>query len=152
MITTAKKDDVVEVSRFLVDEFHQEYSDWYPEVDVAMVIRYIGDHYNNGRIFINKDKGKISGVTMAKPANYWFSRRQFLSEGVFYVAPRARRGKVAKKLLNELTAYARELDLDLTVAVSTGDRVQAKDRFFESNGLTRAGGLYVLRRANSNSS
>jgi len=69
-----------------------------------------------------------------------------LNEGVFYVSPDARRSKAASMLLDALKDYAAELDMDLIVSTNTGQRLKAKERFFESKGLQKIGSVHVLRR------
>ena len=142
-ISTATADDVVPVAKCLVDKFHGEYAEQFPPVDVKKTIAYIGDHYHQGKIFIAKKDGEVVGVTMAKPVAFWFSHDKYVNEGVFYVAPSARRSRAAKLLTTELKAYARKLDLPLMLGISSGDRVKAKDRFFENQGFKRIGGLYL---------
>lgn len=142
-IITATSDDVVPVAKILVDQFHSEYKNEFPAVDVKKTIEYIGNHYHEGKIFIVKRGQDIVGVTMAKPVAFWFSHEKYVNEGVFYVAPSARRSRAAKLLTTELKAYARKLDLPLMLGISSGDRVKAKDRFFENQGFKRIGGLYL---------
>jgi len=115
------------------------------EVDVEKVIRYIADHIINGRGYVVRLNNDIIGAALVKEADYWFSKETFLNEGVFYVSAKARRTPAAKLLLNELKAYARELNLPLMIGVTTGDRLKAKDKFFEMNSFKRVGGMYVLR-------
>ena len=131
---------------FLVERFHKEYSDWFPPVDVERTIAYIGDHWKNGKVFICLDGDDIVGVTMAKPTSYWFSRQKFLNEGVFYVAPEARGTKAASMLIDALKTLADRLELDLMLSTNTGNRLKAKERFFESKGLQRIGTMHVLRQ------
>ena len=142
-IEEATAEDVVPIARVLVDEFHTEYENYFPPVDVKKTIEYIGDHYHRGKIFVAKRDGEVVGVTMAKPTAFWFSHSEYINEGVFYVSPRARRSRAAKLLTTELKAYARSLHLPLMLGISSGDRVKAKDKFFESQGFTRIGGLYL---------
>jgi GNAT superfamily N-acetyltransferase len=145
-IMEASGSDVPRVANFLVERFHKEYEDWYPPVDVERSIAYIGDHWEHGKIFICLDGDNIVGVTMAKPIPYWFSRSSFLNEGVFYVAPEARRTKAASMLVDALKTLAETLDLDLMLSTNTGSRLKAKERFFESKGLHRIGTMHVLRK------
>ena len=146
IVTEASGDDVPRVALFLVTRFHKEYEDWYPPVDVERSIAYIGDHWKNGKVFVCLDGEDIVGVTMAKPLAYWFSRTSFLNEGVFYVAPEARRTKAASMLVDALKTLAETLDLDLILSTNTGSRLKAKERFFESKGLQRIGTMHVLRK------
>ena len=143
--TATTKDDVVLLAHFLIEQFHKEYSEHYPAVDVEKVIRYIADHIINGKGYIVRLNDDIIGAALVKVTDYWFSKETFINEGVFYVSAKARRTPAAKLLLNELKAYARELDLPLMIGVTTGDRLKAKDKFFEMNSFKRVGGMYVLR-------
>ena len=143
--TATTKDDVVPLAHFLIEQFHKEYREHYPAVDVEKVIRYIADHIINGKGYIVRLNDDIIGATLVKVTDYWFSKETFINEGVFYVSAKARRTPAAKLLLNELKAYARELDLPLMIGVTTGDRLKAKDKFFEMNNFKRVGGMYVLR-------
>ena len=145
-VAEASSKDVPGVAFFLVENFHKEYIDWYPPVDVASTIAYIGEHWKNGKVFVCLDGSDIVGVAMAKPTQYWFSRTSFLNEGVFYVSPDARRSKAASMLLDALKDYAAELDMHLIVSTNTGQRLKAKERFFESKGLQKIGAVHVLRR------
>ena len=145
-LTEASGDDVAKVAFFLVERFHKEYSDWFPPVDVERTIAYIGDHWKNGKVFICLDGDDIVGVTMAKPTSYWFSRQKFLNEGVFYVAPECRSTKAASMLIDALKTLAKSLELDLMLSTNTGNRLKAKERFFESKGLQRIGTMHVLRQ------
>ena len=141
-VTTAVADDIVDIAKCLVDQFHKEYHEHFPAVDVKKTISYIGDHFHSGKIFVVKEDGKIVAVTMAKPVSFWFSNEEYINEGVFYVTPKARKTTAAKLLASELKAYARTLCLPLLMGISTGDRVKAKDRFFENQGFKRIGGIY----------
>ena len=143
--TATTKDDIVPLAHFLIEQFHKEYREHYPAVDVEKVIRYIADHIINGRGYVVRLNNDIIGAALVKEADYWFSKETFLNEGVFYVSAKARRTPAAKLLLNELKAYARELNLPLMIGVTTGDRLKAKDKFFEMNSFKRVGGMYVLR-------
>ena len=62
------------------------------------------------------------------------------------MAPEARGTKAASMLIDALKTLADRLELDLMLSTNTGNRLKAKERFFESKGLQRIGTMHVLRQ------
>jgi|TARA_R110000868_G_scaffold300126_1_gene560480 GNAT superfamily N-acetyltransferase len=142
-VKVAQENNILDITRFLIDEFHGSYIDTFPKVDFDKTLLYVCRHVIEGVVFFIEKDHKIIGVIAGIEAEYWYSKEKFISEGFFFVHPDHRKSRIAFKLIQELKKYAKNLDLRLICGVSSGDDVERKDRFFEFNGLNRIGGIYI---------
>lgn len=142
-VQTADMSHLREIVDFLIGKFHAAYSDVFPPADFAKVVLYVGNHINNGVVFVVRNgAGELGGVITGMEASPWFSTRRHISEGVFFVAPEMRQSRAAVLLLKALKQYAADKDMLLMCGVSCGDDLERKDKFFALQGMERIGGIY----------
>lgn len=142
-VTAAGMTDLREIVDFLIGRFHAEYAAVLPPVDFGRTVLYVGKHLNDGIVYvIRNDKGELAGVIAGMVSTPWFSTSPHVSEGVFFVVPEMRGTGAGVALLRALKKWAADQQLALMCGVTTADDVERKDRFFESQGLERIGGIY----------
>lgn len=132
-----------EIVDFLIGKFHAAYADVFPPVDFPKVVLHVGSHLNSGIVFVvRNERGEVGGVIAGMVSAPWFSTKRHVTEGVFFVEPEMRKTRAAVILLKALKKYADDKGMALMTGVTSGDDLERKDRFFESQGLTRVGGIY----------
>jgi len=98
-------EDLAETVKLLF-RFREEFGNLFPEADLNMVAQTVEQHNNYGFIHNAYSDGNLVGSIGAIPSQWWFSSEKFISETWFYVLPKYRNYKTAKKLLAELKKYA----------------------------------------------
>ena len=98
-------EDLAETVKLLF-RFREEFGNLFPEADLNMVAQTVEQHNNYGFIYNAYSDGNLVGSIGAIPSQWWFSSEKFISETWFYVLPKYRNYKTAKKLLAELKKYA----------------------------------------------
>jgi len=98
-------EDLAETVKLLF-RFREEFGNLFPEADLNMVAQTVEQHNNYGFIYNAYSDGNLIGSIGAIPSQWWFSSEKFISETWFYVLPKYRNYKTAKKLLAELKKYA----------------------------------------------
>jgi GNAT superfamily N-acetyltransferase len=142
-IKIAAMAELREIVDFLIEDFHDRYRDTLPPADFGKVVLYVGNHIQNGVVFTARDpSGELCGVISGLVTCPWFSTHPHVAEGCFFVSPDMRGTGAGVALLRHLGDWADKRGLPLICAVSTGDEVERKDRFFERQGFTRIGGIY----------
>ena len=102
----------------LLFKFREEFGNLFPEADLYKVAETVEQHYHYGLIHNAYSNEKLIGSIGAIPSQWWFSPEKFISETWFYVLPKYRNYKTAKKLLAELKQYAD--NRTVLLPVSTG--------------------------------
>lgn len=142
-VQSADLSNLREIVDFLITKFHAAYADVFPPADFPKVVLYVGSHLNSGVVFVvRNDRGEVGGVIAGMESSPWFSTKRHVSEGVFFVEPEMRKTRAAIILLKALKRYADDRGMALIAGVTSGDDLERKDRFFESQGLERIGGIY----------
>jgi GNAT superfamily N-acetyltransferase len=142
-IETATMGELREIVEFLINDFHARYADVLPPADFGKVVIYIGNHIQKGVVLIARDQaGEMCGVISGLVTTPWFSTSEMVSEGCFFVSPGMRGTGAGVELLRRLKEWSHDQGLPLMCSVSTGDDVEAKDKFFARQGFERIGGIY----------
>lgn len=99
----------------------------------------------NPGLLIAEHDGQIVGMAIVVLGEYYFSPIRTATVQLLYVAPLARGGPAAVKLLRALRAWARQNEAhDLHVNVTTAIQPARTDRFLRRMGFRQTGGNYVL--------
>ena len=102
----------------LLFKFREEFGKLFPEADLNKVVSTVEHHYKYGFIYNAYKEDKLIGSIGAIPSEWWFSPDHFISETWFYVLPKYRSFKIAKKLLAEFKKYSEKKTVLLPI--STG--------------------------------
>jgi L-amino acid N-acyltransferase YncA len=99
---------------------------------------------NPGLILAERD-GELVGMAVVMLGEHFFSPALTATVQLLYVAPKARGGTAAVKLLRALRRWAAQNGAhDLHVNVTTGIDAARTDRFLRKMGFRQTGGNYVL--------
>lgn len=99
----------------------------------------------NPGLLIAEHDGQVVGMAIVVLGEYYFSPIRTATVQLLYVAPAARSGPAAVKLLRALRAWARQNQAhDLHVNVTTAIQPARTDRFLRRMGFRQTGGNYVL--------
>lgn len=99
---------------------------------------------NPGLLMAERD-GELVGMAIVMLGEYFFSPTRTATVQLLYVAPKARGGSAAVKLLRALRRWAATNGAhDLHVNVTTGIEAARTDRFLRHMGFRQTGGNYVL--------
>ncbi|MGE5516695.1 MAG: N-acetyltransferase family protein [Bacteroidota bacterium] len=99
---------------------------------------------NPGLLMAEHD-GQVVGMAIVILGEYFFSPARTATVQLLYVAPKARGGPAAVKLLRSLRRWAAQNGAhDLHVNVTTGIEAARTDRFLRRMGFRQTGGNYVL--------
>ena len=131
-------DELAETLKLLI-VFREEFSNIYPEADIAKVAITMEEHFKNGFISNAYFNNKIVGTIGATASEWWFSNDKFLSETWFYVLPKHRNFKVARGLLKKMKDYAKNKDLTVQLPVSSGNDSPA---LYERLGFKHMGNIW----------
>ena len=89
--------------------------------------------------------GELVGMAVVVLGEYFFSPARTATVQLLYVAPKARGGSAAVKLLHAIRRWAAANGAhDLHVNVTTGIEAVRTDRFLRKMGFRQTGGNYVL--------
>jgi len=80
-VKVAQENNILDITRFLIDEFHGSYIDTFPKVDFDKTLLYVCRHVIEGVVFFIEKDHKIIGVIAGIEAEYWYSKEKFISEG-----------------------------------------------------------------------
>ncbi|CAA7614682.1 GNAT family N-acetyltransferase [Magnetospirillum sp. UT-4] len=99
----------------------------------------------NPGLLIAEHDGQAVGMAIVVLGEYYFSATRTATVQLLYVAPKARGGPAAVKLLRALRRWAATNHAhDLHVNVTTGIDAARTDRFLRKMGFRQTGGNYVL--------
>jgi len=99
---------------------------------------------NPGLIVAERD-GRLVGMAVVTIGEHFFSPALTATVLLLYVAPEARGGTAAVKLLRALRRWAAQAGADdLHLNVTTGIELVKTDRFLRKMGFRQTGGNYVL--------
>lgn len=99
---------------------------------------------NPGLIVAERD-GQLVGMAVVTIGEHFFSPALTATVLLLYVAPEARGGAAAVKLLRALRRWAAQAGADdLHLNVTTGIELTKTDRFLRRMGFRQTGGNYVL--------
>lgn len=91
--------------------------------------------------------GELVGMAVVMLGEYFFSPARTATVQLLYVAPKARGGPAAIKLLRAMRRWAATNGAhDLHLNVTTGIETARTDRFLRKIGFRQTGGNYVLDR------
>lgn len=90
--------------------------------------------------------GELVGMAVVVLGDYFFSSVRTATVQLLYVAPTARGGPAAVRLLRAIRRWAAANGArDLHVNVTTGIEAARTDRFLRKMGFRQTGGNYVLK-------
>ncbi|TAN76894.1 MAG: GNAT family N-acetyltransferase [Magnetospirillum sp.] len=99
---------------------------------------------NPGLILAERD-GRIVGMAVVALGEHFFSPALCATVQMIYVAPEARGGASAVKLIRGLRTWAKQAGAhDLHINVTTGIKADKTDRMLRRMGFRQTGGNYVL--------
>lgn len=92
-------------------------------------------------------EGKIVGFIMAFVRSFWFGPARAAHDLMLYVHPDFRNSSAAPRLVDAYVKWAKHVGAeDIWLGTTTGIREYDVGRFFERQGFTRLGGVYVFNQ------
>ena len=121
----------------LLLKFGDDFKDIFPEADVIKVGQVIQQHYDNGFISNAYINDKLVGSIGAMKTPWWFSKQEFVAETWFYVLPEHRSYKIAKKLINELKKYGKDMTIQMPISSGVDGQIYKKFGFKKMGSIWR---------------
>lgn len=91
--------------------------------------------------------GEIVGGLAGMIGEFWFCHERIASDFALFVTP-GRRGSIgAVRLVKEFIEWAKANKAEVSLAVSTGVRIQETGELYQALGLTHVGGVYKQKVA-----
>lgn len=145
----AVRSDVEQLARLCFDYFSEldtgmrNYSLGFAEVVNHLVT---ATSPTSAPTFVATVDGEIVGVYGMEYSRYWWYREYHVGDYIWYVKPEFRKGadNVGKELLKLGLDWVKKSGKAFRPALLNLDRLKAKDRVFESLGLTRCGSIFNL--------
>jgi len=144
LIVRATVSDLDDVYEFLSKNFYPEH-DFPGETGLSeeKARDYMFRYLQGGVVFNALQNGKIVGSISLGEASLWWSEDRYLGDGWFYVLPKARKSRVAIRLINEAFRYGEERGLPVVIGIWNADDIDRKDKFFIRKGMKRIGAWYM---------
>jgi ribosomal protein S18 acetylase RimI-like enzyme len=120
----------------LFDAYRQFYG---KEANLELATRFIGERLANGEstVFLAEDaQGKAMGFVQLYPSFSSVSAARVFVLNDLFIAPEARRGSVARQLMEAAADYARQQGA-IRLSLSTGKNNTAAQSLYESQGWVR---------------
>jgi GNAT superfamily N-acetyltransferase len=100
----------------------------------------------DGFAMVHEKDGEIDGGMLGYIGEPWYSRVPVAGETGLFVRPDKRGGLAAWYLLSEFVAWAMNRGAkEITLAISTGVRVEETGRLYQRLGFKRVGGVFIRR-------
>ncbi len=142
----ADKVEAVKLSVFLRDTFGAEFhfgSRTFPEFSEGRSWAYIWPHFTHGAVWaVEDDEGYAGTISLSKKCHWW-SDKEYLADGWFYVRPEKRNSRAAIMLMNAASEFAKEQGLPVSITLSLADDLDRKDAFLRRFGFERLGATYL---------
>lgn len=101
---------------------------------------------NGGFLAVYEVDGELAGGMAGVCSEFWFCRELLAHDLALFVAPGRRGGMAAARLVQSFIVWARNAGAqEVSLAVSTGVRVQETGDLFTAMGLHHVGGVYKAR-------
>ncbi|MEK9810941.1 MAG: GNAT family N-acetyltransferase [Candidatus Nanopelagicales bacterium] len=115
------------------------------EAKVAAVLTHAMNH---GLVLVHERDGTIDGGFAGLLVERWYSTDRLFTDLALFVAPTARGGLAAARLVRAAIAWCRAHGLaagDIQFGISTGVHAEQTGALYERLGFERIGGLYGLK-------
>ena len=114
-----------------------------PKINTGKLVHKINELLHTGIILVAVDGEKVIGSISGQKNKDWWSDEDYIGDLWYYVMKDYRKSDVAKKLLNHFVKIVKEVKLQLRLGhVFSGDVVR-KDKFYERQGFSRVGSIYI---------
>lgn len=101
---------------------------------------------SDGFLAVYEVDGVLSGGMAGILCEFWFGHEQMAADLSLFIEPGRRGGIAAARLVQAFIAWARDAGaLEVSLAVSTGVRMQETGELYEAMGLRCVGGVYKMR-------
>lgn len=118
------------------------------ELDDAKVRAVLEALVVEGYAMVHTTDDVIDGLLLGSISAFWFSQALCAHDYAFYVAPAARGGYAAPRLVVDFIRWARAGAVaEIVIAVSSGVEIESSGRLLETCGFRRAGGVYKMKVA-----
>lgn len=145
MIEVGKIEDVgrmVELGRMMHAESSYRDIPYSREKVFALLTRLM---LSDGVVFVSRQNGEIVGGIAGGVTEHWFSEEKVGYEHALFMAPSARHGIAAVRLLRALKTWcASQGAKTLRLGITTGVHVEATARLYRSQGAQDAGLFFVM--------
>jgi GNAT superfamily N-acetyltransferase len=146
-IRKASLDDLQGIYNLLNDcynEFHYEYAPGEPLAVMTWAHRVISE----GHTFVAMSEDRVVGSVGLHATTFpWNNSFWYLIDEWIFIDPEFRRGGTASGLIKCVMEYAETVNPDavtpVQIAITFGDKPEAKDRFFKMKGLKYIGGIFM---------
>ena len=141
-IRQAKPLDASNLCRLLTQA--QEEGGAYPHVDQQMGLNWVAQTMNNGFVIVADVSGRLVGTLALTNFRFPWSPQWYLYLEWLYVQKKFRSDGAFDALIQACHAHADELNAPILAGVSAADKdVFLKDKLFQSQGYTYAGGTFI---------
>jgi GNAT superfamily N-acetyltransferase len=134
--------DATDLSQFLLNEFYARHAEILGGCNVKKTVAGVIRAINQGVVLVVRDDEGVVGTLALEAAEPWYSTEKQLGDRWFFVLPNERGHGSAVALMDAAKRVAAEHNMKLFMSNVTGDKVEAKDRFFRKNGFEVLGGVY----------
>ena len=139
--------EAVRVARFLLETFAKEHkfgSQATTSIHTDRAWAHVHGIVEKGAVWLAiGGDGEIAGSLSLSVDELWWTDREFLRDGWFYVRPEKRGTTAACCLLDEAEKYAKELRLPLVVNVFHSGDPERAAKFLTRMGFTALGGTFI---------
>lgn len=127
-------------------QMHSEGAFRHMALDEAKVRSTLLACIGEGFLAVNEGRGGVDGGLAGMLTEPWFSHDLIAADVCFFVRPDRRGSITAVRLVQEFTAWARMRGAkEVSIAQSSGVRLEETNRFLTGMGFTYVGGVYKWR-------
>lgn len=140
-ITVANLENVPEIIALCYKNF-AEIGQHLPKPDTLKGVASMSEFVSNGLVFVKKEEnGKIVGILVLTPFNFWWSETTVLHTATLYVLPEYRDKNTFNELIEEAQSYADHVGTRLYFDKLIDS--EALDVLIRRKGFTKTGDIYV---------
>lgn len=144
---TATEADAVRVGRFLLETFAREHrfgSATTESINPDRSWDHIWRLLRDGAVWVvTDDDREIAGSISVAPTQLWWTDREYLQDGWFYVRPERRNTFAGLMLLSVAEDYARQKKSPLVIGVFNSGMAEIVGKLMMRRGYSLLGGTYV---------
>lgn len=106
---------------------------------------YLGNPASH-RIFVHKHAGRLQGALFGHVVPYFFSEARIARDDLFYVYPKDRSLRVARKLIGAFEVWAVTQNVqEICLSISTGLSEERAEKLLNRQGFARIGAIFKKR-------